>query len=565
MLQSVSIRSLVLIDQLDVEVENGFTALTGETGAGKSILLDALGLVMGASADRGLVRSGAKLASVTASFEPAADHVVWNLLAEAGIDYEPDEVLLLKRVVPVEGASRAFVNDQPVNARVLRPIGESLLEIHSQNAASALMRVSEHRSLLDAYGGLGPLVKASQTAWHDYQTAEAALTALEAQISEAAENQAWLNHVVSELEQLAPEQGEASRLADKRAVLLQSEKLIDNLSEAKKALSGSEIEGALGHASRLIERVARMNGIEAVSDGFADRVQLAAAAVERTLIELLEAGSVVSDVLQEIGHDSGSLESVESRLFGLRTAARKYRCEPDELDHFLEEQKRLLELSETQTESLAEAQIVAVKAKAAWQDVADRLSKERVVKAEALSAAVAGELAPLHLGRVRFKVSLSPISDDDSGANGQERVEYLVETNPGQGYAPLKSIASGGELARFSLALKCALSETGGAGTLIFDEADQGVGGAVATAIGERLLRLSLERQVLGVTHSPQVAASASRQWRVQKAEAEPGKILTHVSKLNESDRLEEIARMLSGASITDEARAAALKLLEAA
>ncbi|MAV50912.1 MAG: DNA repair protein RecN [Hyphomonadaceae bacterium] len=565
MLQSVSIRSLVLIDQLDVEVESGFTALTGETGAGKSILLDALSLVTGASADRGLVRAGAKLASVTASFEPDQDHIVWRLLAEAGIDYEPDEVLLLKRVVPVEGASRAFVNDQPVNARVLRSIGESLLEIHSQNAASALMRVSEHRTLLDAYAGLGDLVKESQGAWHAYQAAETALHDLETQISEAADNQAWLTHVVGELELLAAEEGEASRLADKRAVLLQSEKLIDNLSEAKKALSGSEIEGALGHASRLIDRVSRMNGIEAISDGFADRVQLAAAAVERTLIELLEAGSVVSDVLQEIGHDSGSLESVESRLFSLRTAARKYRCEPDELDRFLDEQKRLLALSETQTESLAAAQNLAVKAKASWQAAADSLSKERQAAAIALSEAVARELAPLHLGRVRFKVSLMPISEGESGANGQERVEYLVETNPGQGFAPLKSIASGGELARFSLALKCALSETGGAGTLIFDEADQGVGGAVATAIGERLLRLSSDRQVLGVTHSPQVAASASRQWRVQKAEAEPGKILTHVLKLNESERLEEIARMLSGSSITDEARAAALKLLEAA
>ena len=566
MIVALSIRSFVLIDRLDLDADTGFTALTGETGAGKSIILDALGLVLGGPANRKLVRCGETQASVTAEFALTADHPVWPLLRESGVDADPGETLTLNRVVPETGPSRAFVNGQPVSAVLLAAIGEELVEIHSQHAASGLMRPSTHRSLLDAFAGLQSELAACAGAWAGYEAARQARENLAEAAKRAVAQQDWLEFAVEDLRKLAPEPGEASRLSAQRGALLQTEKLTETVEEADTAISAGAIEDGLARAARAAERVLRVQGLEHLEGGVAEAARAAAEAIERTLIELAEAREAVTRLTQFTGHDAEALDHAENRLFALRAAARKYDADPDTLDALLETYSQTLALCHADTKALDEASIAEQRALDCWQSAADELSAARRAGAANLEQAIMNELAPLHLGRVRVQIAFAPISEGESGAHGKERVEFEVETNPGTGFGPLRTIASGGELARFSLALKCALSQAGGAGTLIFDEADQGVGGAVAAAIGERLATLASGRQVFAITHSPQVASSAQRQWRVRKSDdPETGQVKTQLVQLDDGQRLEEIARMLSGSSITDEARAAASKLLEVA
>ena len=565
MIIALSIRSFVLIDRLDLDADHGLTALTGETGAGKSIILDALGLVLGGAVNRKMVRVGDSQASVTAEFCPPEDHIVWAALAENGVDADHAETLTLCRIIQAKGPSRAFVNGQPVNAATLSAIGDCLVEIHSQHAASGLMRPSSHLALLDAFSGNGTLAASCSQMWTTYETARQARRDLQAAATSAEERRDWLCFAVEELSKLGPEPGEAARLASQRGVLLQSEKLTENIEEADAALRAGTVEGAIAKAARATERVLRVQGLETMEGGIAEAAQDAADAVERTLIELAEARTALTTLMTYTGHDDRALDQVEGRLFALRAAGRKYDANPDELHSVLETHRAALALCDADTAALDEAKALEAATQSDWQAAAEALSTARQAGAKRLEKAIMRELKPLHLGRVSVQIGFMPIGEDESGARGLERAEFEVETNPGAGFGPLRAIASGGELARFSLALKCALSDVGEAATLIFDEADQGVGGAVAAAIGERLAALSDGRQVFAITHSPQVASCAARQWRVMKAPDKAGALRTHVAQLDDGQRLEEIARMLSGSSITDEARAAASKLLEAA
>ncbi|MEO1137090.1 MAG: DNA repair protein RecN, partial [Pseudomonadota bacterium] len=534
-------------------------------GAGKSIILDAISLVLGGPVNRKQVRAGADQASITAEFALEADHAAWSVLESHGLDYDPEATLLLRRTVSVSGPSRAFINGQPVAAAILAELGEGLVEIHGQHAASGLMRPSTHLDLLDAFAGLEGAVSKCTEQWRLYEQKRSDRLTLEDTVQKAKEHQEWLTFAVEDLSKLSVEAGELEALSTQRGALLQSERISEAIEEAATALRDPKLETALMKSAKAVDRIVRVPGLETLESGVGDVAGAASDALERTLIELAEANTAVDTLSRYAAHDSTRLETVEARLFALRAAARKYDCMPEHLAETLDRYERELALCNSDSEALDRARQSERDAEAAWRKTAERLSQKRHKQAALLETAIHTELEPLHLGRVQVNVTFAPISEDESGAKGLERATFEVETNPGAGFGPLKAIASGGELARFSLALKCALSQTGQACTLIFDEADQGVGGAVAAAIGERLARLSSERQVFAVTHSPQVASAADRQWRVLKDADADGQTTSQVAQLDDGQRLEEIARMLSGSSITNEARAAALKLLEAA
>jgi DNA repair protein RecN (Recombination protein N) len=560
MILALSIRDFVLIDRLDIEPGSGFTALTGETGAGKSIILDALALTLGAPADRALIRSGAEQASVAAEFAAVPGHPVWDVLSEHGFEASADETLTLKRVVRGSGPARAFINDQPVSAALLGEAGETLVEIHGQHAASALMRPSSHRKLLDLFAGNEALLEACAAAHAARVEARETRERLEAETEEALRTREWLAGAVEELDTLAPQAGEAGSLTETRTRLMQSERVTEAIAEAEEAFADAEIESALSKASRAAERICRLPGFDGADHPLAHAARSAAEALERALIETGEAEAAIAALESLVEHDTSALEMAEARLFALRAVARKHMVDPDMLPDVLENLSERLSLVEAGEDALIRARKAESAANAAWHAAAEKLTAARKAAAAQLEKAIVKELAPLKLGRAVIRVSVTPLGED-GGAHGADRVEFDAETNPGAGFGPLRKIASGGELARVSLALKCALAEAGSAGTLIFDEADQGVGGAVAAAIGERLIRLGQTRQVFAITHSPQVAAAARSQWLVEKGRGKSGG--TRLRGLDESDRQEEIARMLSGAEITEEARAAAGRLLE--
>jgi len=555
---SLSIRDFVLISRLDLSPGEGFTALTGETGAGKSIILDALSLALGGQADRSVIRHGAAQASVAAEFAPPSSHPVWTLLAAQGVAAEDGETLTLKRLVRSEGPARAFINDQPVSAALLAEAGELLVEVHGQHAASSLLRPAAHRRLLDQFAGNDALLAACAATHAARVAARDARVALEAEAQSAAEAQAWLQETVAELAKLGPQPGEATRLTAERAQLMQSERVLEAVAEATTALAAADAETALSKASRAAERICRLPGFEGAG-ALPEAAKAACEAIERAMIEMREAESAIAR-LERMPIEAGDLDSVEARLFALRAMGRKLACDPDALNVQWEALAGRLELVEAGELGIAAARKAERAAEARWHSAAHALSEARRAAASRLEAAIAAELAPLKLGRATIRVALTPLPPEEAGATGAERAEFEAETNKGAGFGPLRKVASGGELARVSLALKCALAEAGSAGTLIFDEADQGVGGAVAAAIGERLVRLSASRQVLAVTHSPQVAAAADAHWLVEKSAKAGG---TRLTTLDAGTRQEEIARMLSGAEITDEARAAAGRLLE--
>ena len=550
MLRQLAIHNVVLVERLELEFEPGLGVLTGETGAGKSILLDALGLALGSRADAGLIRSGEAGASVSAEVQLPAHHVALGLIAEQGIEPEEGEPLIFRRTLKADGGSRAFVNGSAVPAGVLREIGALSVEIHGQHDDRGLLNPKGHRALLDAFGRLE--TSAVAAAWEEVSRIESELAEAVASAEAAHRDREWLEHASAEIEKLAPEEGEETRLAEERAAMQAGLKAGETLTGLDELLGGTD--GALSllrQAARRIERGAAEHPLLAE----------ALASLDRSVIEASEAEDRIARAADALAFDPDRLERTEARLFDIRALARKHRVEPDALATLGAQMREQLAGIQAGGQRIAELEHQLEAARREYGKAAEQLSAARSDAARRLDEAVAAELAPLKLDAARFRTAIVPV---EPGPAGTDRVEFEVSTNPGAPFGPITRIASGGELSRFILALKVALAEAGTAATMIFDEVDRGVGGAVASAIGERLARLSQQSQVLVVTHSPQVAARASHHYRIEKSHGDGG-TRTSVRKLSEVERREEIARMLSGASITDEARAQAAKLMEAA
>jgi DNA repair protein RecN (Recombination protein N) len=550
MLRQLSIRNIVLVEKLELEFENGLGVLTGETGAGKSILLDALGLALGARADTGLVRAGEDSGSVSAELELAESHSVHALLEEQGIESAIGEPLIVRRLLKSDGGSRAFVGGTSVPAGLLRDLGAMAVEIHGQQDDRGLLNPRGHRALLDAFGNLD--LKDVEAAWSKAVRIEAELVEARTELAAAERDRDWLAHASLEIETLSPEEGEETRLAEERSAMQAGLRAGESLTGLDDLLGGSE--GALSLLRQAARRIER---------GGADHPLLAdaLAALDRALIEAAEAEDRIGKAAEALAFDPARLQEVETRLFEIRGLARKHRVQPDALAALGDQMRSQLAAIESGGERVVELDRQLLLARESYSEAAERLSRSRKLAADRLDLAVAAELAPLKLDAARFRTA---ISVSEPGPAGTDRIEFEVSTNPGAPFGPLTRIASGGELSRFILALKVALAEAGTAATMIFDEVDRGVGGAVASAIGERLARLAAGSQVLVVTHSPQVAARASHHYRIEKSHG-PGGTITTVRKLSAEERREEIARMLSGASITEEARAQASRLLDAA
>ena len=552
MLAQLSIRNIVLIDRLDLRFEPGLSVLTGETGAGKSILLDAFALALGARGDGSLVRHGESQGQVTAVFDVPADHPA-RLLAAAA-DLEVDGDLILRRVQFADGRTRALINDQPASVQLLRDLGAALVEIHGQHADRALVDPATHRAILDAHGRLGDEVRAVADAARGWREVRATLREAEERFAGLRQERDYLAHAVEELSALAPEPGEEAALTERRQLLQQAEKAMQELADAREAVVAPV--ASLSGAVRKLERRAVLAG---------PLLARPVSALDALLLAVDEAESALDEAIRAAEFDPGELERSEERLFKLRAASRKYAVPADDLaalrDRFVADHAAI-EAGEEDVSRLAAA---AAAAEAAYGAAAGRLSAGRRRAAQKLDKAVAAELGPLKLGRARF---LTQIETDEASrdAGGFDRVAFWVETNPGTRTGPLMKLASGGELSRFVLALKVALADRGSAPTLVFDEIDVGVGGAVSDAIGQRLARLAERVQVMAVTHAPQVAARAASHLLIAKAgAARGGRVATSVAVLAPGPRREEIARMLAGASVTDEARAAATRLIEGA
>lgn len=555
MLSTLSVRNIVLIDSLDLAFDDGMTVLTGETGAGKSILLDALTLALGGRGDQSLVRSGTDSGQVIAVLHVPADHPARRALRENAVD--DDDELILRRVQYADGRTRAFINDQPVSAGLMRRIGAFLVEIHGQHDDRALVDAATHRRLLDAFGGHEREVQAVVGAHAVLSEARKAVQAQRARVEKAAADEEYARHVVEELSDLAAEPGEEEALAERRQHLMQLEKAADEVREADEVLNGPSAAGpALAGLMRRLMRKA-----ESGQEIFQPVVD----ALDETLVSLDRTSGALDDLKREMAFDPAELEQAEERLFALRAAARKHQVGCDELPDVLARYTADLEDlagGEAKLRSLEEAEAAA---HADYRAAAERLSAARVATAAALSMAVEAELPDLKLGAARFIVD-HQVDSERVAAEGFDQIAFHVQTNPGTAPGPLLKVASGGELSRFLLALKVVLADRGSAPVLVFDEIDTGVGGAVADAVGRRLARLARKVQVLTVTHAPQVAARAGTHLLIEKQAVEEGAFVrTHVRPLEGGTRQEEVARMLAGATVTDEARAAAGRLMSEA
>lgn len=554
MLTRLSIRNIVLIEALDLDFGRGLGVLTGETGAGKSILLDALGLVLGNRADSGLVRSGEDTAAVTASFEfHFLPQALSQLLDDADIAIDDGEPLLVRRQLKADGKSRAFVNDQPVSVGLLREMAGFLVELHGQHDDRGLVNPRGHRALLDRFAQSDTARVA--TCWTKWRTAQDALVEARDAVESAKADQDLLLAHLAELTALEPQAGEEARLSETRSAMQKGEKLSGDLEELRHLWEGSDSPlASLRVAARRLDRIAPEHPLLAE----------ALAALDRAVIEAGEAEEKLEAAAEALVHDPAALDAAETRLFELRALARKHRCEVDELPEKMRDMRAALESIEGGEAQLDALEAAAKDAGNRYRAEAEALHATRVAAAMRLDEAVTAELVPLKLDAARFRTSVAELSEDKWGPHGMDAVEFLISTNPGADFAPLNKIASGGELSRFILALKVALAEQGGAATVIFDEIDRGVGGAVASAIGERLARLSADGQLLAVTHSPQVAARGRTHYMIAKS-SDGTVTKTSVALLDEGGRKEEIARMLSGAEVTPEARAQADRLLEGA
>jgi DNA repair protein RecN (Recombination protein N) len=551
-LSALSVRNIVLIDQLDIALDRGLTTLTGETGAGKSILLDALTLALGGRGDASLVRNGAESGQVVAVLQLPESHPARVTLRESEIADDAD--LILRRVQYADGRTRAFINDQPVGAGLMQAIGRQLVEIHGQHDDRALVDAATHRALLDAFGRLESEVEATRTTHATLAEAEVRVGAQRALIAEAAAREDYARHVVDELAELAPETGEEDGLADRRQRLMQLEKAHDEIRDADEILAGPNAPAPA--LSGLMRRLMRK------ADSGQGVFQPLIEALDRSLDALDATAETVEALKREMAFDPAELEQVESRLFALRAAARKHHVVVDELPEVLAKYRAELAALQSGEATLAKLEADVEVAREAYRKAARKLSAGRAKAAKALSKAVEAELPDLKLGAAKFIVD-QQVDETRVMASGFDQVAFHVQTNPGTLPGPLLKVASGGELSRFLLALKVVLADRGSAPVLIFDEIDTGVGGAVADAIGRRLKRLSAKVQVLTVTHAPQVAARADMHLYIEKQSIAAGAFVrTEVKPLDGPTRQEEIARMLAGARITEEARAAAGKLL---
>lgn len=545
MLSSLSIQNVVLIDQLNIDFQPGLCALTGETGAGKSILLDALGLALGFRAEAGLVRKGAEQASVSAEFQIEKKHPALRILKESELD--ADTPLILRRTLGADGRSRAFINDQPVSIGLLRQVGDSLVEIHGQFETQGLLSPASHRAILDEYAEIKNSIVSK---WDSWRLAEAEFIRLKDEAEKSRTEENYLRQALEDLDELAPEAAEEEKLSSLRERLMHREKVLEALNTAYSSLSREDdpVRSAAGVLARVSDKLGE-GGHEAI------------AALDRASAEVQEAMSAIQSLSSDLEESEHSLESVDERLYALRAQARKHQCSVDELPAMRESLAVRLNLIERGDDMLA-AQMKAVQvARKSYEAEAAKTSEARVKAAKKLDTLVQRELPPLKMDKAKFKTLVEKQAESEWGAHGWDRVVFLVSTNPGVDPGPINKIASGGEMARFMLALKVVLADVGSQ-ALIFDEVDTGIGGAVADAVGERLSRLARNRQVLVVTHAPQVAARADDHFIVQKSGTKDIKTaVVHLSRMN--DRREEIARMLAGAKITVEARAAAEKLLE--
>ncbi|MBV9703895.1 MAG: DNA repair protein RecN [Methylobacteriaceae bacterium] len=553
MLVQLAIRDIVLIERLDLELGSGLTVLTGETGAGKSILLDAFSLALGARGDGSLVRHGQSQGQVTAVFDTPADHPVRTVLQDHELDADGD--LILRRVQAADGRTRAYVNDAPVSAQALRSIGSALVEIHGQHDDRALVEPAVHRALLDAFGRLEAQVETVQAAYRAWRAVEADLAAEQARLEKARSEADYLRHAHAELSQLAPQISEETELANQRAAMMAVEKVAGDLREAHEAVAGEAAPGpALGAVLRRLERRASQAP---------HLIEPAARALNEALAAIDVAQVALDQALRQADFDPRELDRIEERLFALRGASRKHSVPVAELPALAQRFADELEALDAGDAQLAKLAADVAARRAAYEAAAEGLAAARRGAAAELDAAVNAELGPLKLERARFLTQIAS-NPAQPTSGGTDRVEFWVTTNPGTRPGPLTKVASGGELARFMLALKVVLADRGSAPTLVFDEIDTGVGGAVADAIGQRLDRLARRVQVLAVTHAPQVAARAMTHLRIAKEPAGEGeRVATSVALLDPESRREEIARMLAGATITKEARAAARRLIE--
>lgn len=554
MLRSLYIRNVVLIDKLDLDFGSGLSVLTGETGAGKSILLDSLGLVLGSRAETSLIRSGEDKLSVTAVFDGQSGNApLQKLLAENEID-GGDEIII-KRTLERGGKGKIFVNDQPVSARLLKEIGSQLVEIHGQFDNQGLLNPSNHRDILDAYGRYPDELNRTASAWEEYRRARDERTRAEADLGKARDEEENLRHWVRELEQIAPVKGEENELSARRQELMHSEKIIESLNYAYQTLNGSrDVSSALRQA---------MSAVDKANQYVEGRYDEIYAALDRSLVELTDAVERIESASADINLNSDEQENIDSRLFALKDLARKHGVAVDDLSATLDEFRRRLnriELGEDHINALRKAE---QEKRLAYLEAAGSLHAARVETADELDQKIMQELPPLKMEKARFVTGIEKLPETNWSEHGFDAVAFTVSTNPNSPQGPLGKIASGGELARFMLALKVNLAQSSKVGTMIFDEVDAGIGGATAQAVGERLSRLGQDVQVLVVTHSPQVAAQGRQHYKVEK-NTRDNITTTAVFELCEADRREEIARMLAGATITAEARAAAKALMNA-
>ena len=549
MLRHLEIRDMLIIDRLDLAFQPGLNVLTGETGAGKSILLDSLGFVLGWRGRAELVRAGADQGEVTAVFDLPADHAAHTVLQDAGIAAEAE--LILRRVNTTDGRKTAWVNDRRVSGEVLRALSDTLIELHGQNDDRGLLNPRGHRQLLDDFAANAPLLAATRTAWRALTAAQKALSAAEARLAKARAEEDYLRHAVAELDKLAPEPGEEAKLDGERRLMQAAEKIREDIARAREALGLQGAEGMITDASRWLGGVA---------DRAEGQLDAPMAALERVMLDLDAAQQGVEACLDALAFNPHELEECEERLFAIRALARKHDVLPDDLGDFAEGLRARLTVLDSGAADLAALAQAVVQARATYDNAALKLGDARRAAASRLDRAMAAELAPLKMERAVFATEITAA---DAGPEGADEVSFTVTTNPGAPAGPLGKIASGGELSRFLLALKVCLTGEESNLTLIFDEIDRGVGGATADAVGRRLADLAQGGQVLVVTHSPQVAAFGGHHWRVEKQQDDSVTLSTVVA-LDAPARIDEIARMLSGDRITDEARAAARALMDA-
>ena len=551
MLVNLSIRNIVLIEKLDLTWRAGLCTLTGETGAGKSILLDALALATGARGDAGLVRSGAEQGTVTAAFDIPEEKLVTRIMEEHDLPCEGQ--IILRRVQSKDGRSRAFINDAPVSVNLLKTIGSALVEIHGQNESQSLTDGPVQLSLLDSYAGHGDKVDALKQNYNHLKECEEQLELYKNASERAVAEEDFLRHALEELEKIDPKEGEEESLSEERTLLMNSEKIAGYIAEALVLMEGDKaLQSALNGALRQLEKV---------SDQAAGRLDTTITALERAVIEADEAQTQLLEASRDLVYDPQRLEQVEERLFGLKALARKHAVQVDQLPATKTMLQQQLDDIESGADRLNELQQNVEKAFKDYEVLALSISKTRQQAALKLDKTVMKELEPLKLNGGGFQTVLSHVTPSMGTATGIDSVQFMASTNPGMPAGPISKIASGGELARFMLALKVALAEASEPLTMIFDEVDAGVGGAVAEAVGSRLKLLAENGQVLVVTHSPQVAACGNHHWLISKS-VDDDSTMTRVEELSTQNREEEIARMLAGASVTDEARAAAVRLL---